>query len=136
MASAFLDLPVITTISIFTTTQIIRHVAVFLDDLGIADLPDGCCRTAIKFCSFTGTLISIYVRLGASLALHTGAGYIFKHPIFEPGEPQCANACGFFNGGCLGLQRDDIMPRGYARAKGNGSSAGATGAVHGMCRRG
>jgi hypothetical protein len=29
------------------------------------------------------------------------AGYILEQSIFEPGEPRCANACGFFNGGVV-----------------------------------
>jgi hypothetical protein len=36
------------------------------------------------------------------LALRAGLGTFYKHSIFEPGEPQCANACGFFNGVGLG----------------------------------
>jgi hypothetical protein len=44
-------------------------------------------------------LIFIYVSLGVLLASRTGAGgHVHKQSIFEPGEPQCANACGFFNG--------------------------------------
>jgi hypothetical protein len=26
-----------------------------------------------------------------------GPGTFYKHSIFEPGKPQCANACGFFS---------------------------------------
>jgi hypothetical protein len=29
-----------------------------------------------------------------------GLGTFYRRSIFEPGEPQCANACGFFIGGC------------------------------------
>jgi hypothetical protein len=43
--------------------------------------------------------ISIYVRPSLFLALLTGAkGSFHDRSIFESGEPQCANACGFFNG--------------------------------------
>jgi hypothetical protein len=47
------------------------------------------------FVPATELLISIYVRPGASLSLRAGAGQVHKQSIFEPGEPQCANACGF-----------------------------------------
>jgi hypothetical protein len=42
-------------------------------------------------------LISVYVGPGVFLASETGRGKFHKQSIFGPGEPQCANACGFFN---------------------------------------
>jgi hypothetical protein len=39
--------------------------------------------------------ISIYARRSLALALCTGAGQHFISMDFEPGEPQCVNACGF-----------------------------------------
>jgi hypothetical protein len=47
------------------------------------------------FVPATELLISIYVRPGVSLSFRAGAGQVHKQSIFEPGEPQCANACGF-----------------------------------------
>jgi hypothetical protein len=38
---------------------------------------------------------SIYVGDYVPLAQRTGLGYFHKQLIFEPGEPQCENACGF-----------------------------------------
>jgi hypothetical protein len=38
----------------------------------------------------------MYGKQNVALALSTGAGGTFhKQSIFEPGEPQCVNACGF-----------------------------------------
>jgi hypothetical protein len=50
------------------------------------------------FVPATELLIFIYVNAGVLLALRAGLGTFYKHSIFEPGGPQCANACGFFNG--------------------------------------
>ena len=43
-------------------------------------------------------LIFIYIKRGLFLTLRTGVGQVHKQSIFKPGGPQCANACGFFNG--------------------------------------
>jgi hypothetical protein len=43
-------------------------------------------------------LIFIYINPGVLLAFACRGGQVHKQSIFEPGEPQCANACGFFNG--------------------------------------
>jgi hypothetical protein len=40
----------------------------------------------------------------------TGAGVVHKQSIFEPGEPQCANACGFFHGGFQMLNVRTLIP--------------------------
>jgi hypothetical protein len=40
----------------------------------------------------------------------TGAGVVHKQSIFEPGEPQCANACGFFHGGFQMLNVRTLTP--------------------------
>jgi hypothetical protein len=62
------------------------------------------------FVSKPELLISIYVRPGVSLSLRAGAGQVHKQSIFEPGEPQCANACGFFNGGCAQQKQIETTP--------------------------
>jgi hypothetical protein len=42
-------------------------------------------------------VISIYLGPGLFLASETGRGNFHNQSISGPGEPQCANACGFFN---------------------------------------
>jgi hypothetical protein len=44
--------------------------------------------------------ISIYIDPQRVFCFAHGAGTFDKQSIFEPGEPQCANAFDFFNGGC------------------------------------
>jgi hypothetical protein len=58
-----------------------------------------------NFCSCIGTAHFHLRQPGTFLALRTGLGTFYKHSIFEPGEPRCANACGFFNGGRANRKR-------------------------------
>jgi hypothetical protein len=58
----------------------------------------GCGRTATKLlfpqwnCRFRFTS-----GAACSYLCTPGLGRFHRQSIFEPGEPQCANACGFFN---------------------------------------
>jgi hypothetical protein len=62
-------------------------------------------------CSFQGTA-NFNFTFGPACSCYACRGWarFHKQSIFEPGEPQCVNACGFFNGGL---------------AQRNGPSAGA-----------
>jgi hypothetical protein len=52
-----------------------------------------------NFCSFNGTS-HFHLRQALCVFSFADRGWaVHKQSIFEPGEPQCANACGFFNGG-------------------------------------
>jgi hypothetical protein len=66
-----------------------------------------------KVCFCIGTA-HLYLRQSRRvlLALRTGAGTFYKHSILEPGGPQCANACGFFNGRLLRKNGGPLIPIG------------------------
>jgi len=51
------------------------------------------------FVPATEPRISIYVKLGVFLALPHRGGTFSSAINFRTRKPQCANACGFFNGG-------------------------------------
>jgi hypothetical protein len=86
-------------INLSQRAQIIRHVAELPSHLGVAEIAAPVAALQQRFCFYSETAHFNLHQPRRALSFTCRGGQVHKQSIFKPGEPQCANACGFFNGG-------------------------------------